>query len=217
MRYTGLNKKPIFIVVGLFVVMVAIIVFMAFQEAKKTATILVEFSPLSAEVTLNGKKGSDTNKVVPGKYTVVIKKDGFESYSEDVTVAKGDSETIYAVLESNSSETADWYDNHEDDYTKAGEISSGQATKAMAEEMEKFQISAILPHAGDKNIYNINYGESKTKENSLAVFITYYTDIGKEAANKYITDAGYNLDDYEIVYTKVRINPQTFEDEPVEE
>ena len=62
-----------------------------------------------------------------------------------------------------------------------------------------FNIVDMLPTAG--NDYEITYGESPDKPGQYAVFINDYgTPNGKQHALDAITSAGYNPDDYEIIY-----------------
>ena len=215
MKYLGKSKILIALSVVLFTI-IAVSVWYYIQDTGKTATINVKYAPLSANISIDGRSGSDSNRVTPGSHEVIVSRDGFASYEETVEVADGEIETIYAVLESNSAETAGWYDEHEADAEAAQSAKDARYVKAAEEASKEFKISAILPYTGPKYSYQINYGVSETREDAQAVFITYYTDTGKEAAKQYIIDNGFSLDDYEIVYTKVRLNPVTLENEPVE-
>ena len=218
MKYTGTNKRTVIIVtIIVTTVLLGVLGFLTIQHIKKTATITIEYAPVSATAFINNKKASKDNKVEPGTYEVVIKKDGFRTNTQKVTVKNKEIKTVLAVLSPNSDSTKDWYSNNEEDQNMAQYIFDSKAAEDAAAAASSFKISSILPYIGPKYSYRIDYGVSKKKKSKQAVYISYYTDSGKKAAQDYIVSKGYKLEDYEIIYSKVRLNPETLENEPVEE
>src|SRR5699024_10608298 len=94
---------------------------------QRTATIVIEYTPMSSTVEVDnrkvaGKKGVASRKVKPGKYRVSVSKSGFKNHTEEVEVNKDDKVTIYAALESNSPDTIEWYVNNPEDEGRRQQI-----------------------------------------------------------------------------------------------
>ncbi|MDR1432412.1 MAG: hypothetical protein LBI99_09880 [Propionibacteriaceae bacterium] len=89
----------------------------------ETAEAILAYAPAKATVTLDGQviepritEGLLRNvKVTPGEHTFTFSMPGFASYTKTVFVEDGDSNPVYAVLYSNSPDTAHYYDKQSED------------------------------------------------------------------------------------------------------
>ncbi len=79
------------------------------EMSQLVGKLRVEDAPDSSEITVNGKKKATTPfreplLMDPGKYTVEVKKDGYELLSTEVTIASGAETTLRAQLTEKSEE-----------------------------------------------------------------------------------------------------------------
>lgn len=168
-----------------------------------SATINLTFAPKSATATIGSQKaGSGDNKVKPGTYTVTIMKDGFTTYTETITVSEKQTVSISAVLESNDPSTANWYQEHTEDYSISQSIGDSAADAAVDYVTNDFPIANDLPIVGLYNSYRVDYGKSPTASGRYALYISYQTDAYKQEALNAIRDAGYDIAQYEVIYSK---------------
>ncbi len=166
-----------------------------------SATINLYFAPQSADVKIGSGSGKfGDNFVKPGTYKVVISKKGFATYTEEVTVKAGDIVGVDAALTSTSSETANWYQDHPDDYTIAQTIGDRKADNEHEKFVAGFPIVKVLPIVGLYNSYRVDYGPSPTVDGQFALFIRYQSEAAKQEALKAIKSKGYDADSYEVIY-----------------
>lgn len=195
------KKILIIVIVCLSLPLLATIGFIVYRSIY-SATINLYFAPKSAEVKIgNSGGGFGDNFVKPGTYEVVISKKGFTTYTEKITVEPGSTVTVNAALKSTSSATANWYDEHTDDYTIAQTIGDRKADEDMEKFVKNFPIVNILPIVGMYESYRVDYGPSPTKSGSFAVFISYQSEAAKQQAIDAIRAKNYNLAAYEVIYT----------------
>lgn len=201
MKYLGKNKKNLLVGVGIVALaVVSVIAITVFVKNQPPGTmIVVEHTPRKAKVFIDGSAKSSKTKVLPGEHKIAVSMDGFETFVEEVNVKEGEVVTVYAVLNSNAYYTANWYDEHpEDDQLKERLIDRSYI--AQGEKIKKnFPIMDMLPYVGPRGAFQVDYGKS-TKEDTQAIYISYYTDVGREKAEQWIVDQGYKLDDFEIIY-----------------
>jgi hypothetical protein len=166
-----------------------------------SATITLTFAPKSASVTIGGRGARfGENAMKPGTYEVVISKQGFATYKETVSVKRGETASVEFALNSNDASTANWYEEHPDDYAIAQGISDRAADRASKRLRENFPIATILPIVGMYSSYRVDYGLSPTKKNSYAVYISYNSDTSMQQAIDAVEAKGYDLAKYEVVY-----------------
>jgi hypothetical protein len=190
----------IFAGIIVFVGVLAVAGYNIWYNSVYSATISLTYAPTSATATINDKPiQSGQTKVKPGTYEVVIKKDGFATNSSTVNASKGQTSTITVSLLSNDASTADWYANNPGDQTINEAVGAANAETSESQLEATFPVSKILPLTGPT--YAADYGSSPDKTGQFAIFITYYTDTGKQDALDAIRSLGYNTSDYEIIYT----------------
>jgi len=193
-------KKIVFFGV-LFAIFVIPALFFTIRRSIYSATIVLTYAPKSSVVKIGSMNGTfGDNEVQPGTYKIVISKQGFDTYTEDVTVAFGQKVSVEAALNSNDASTANWYQTHTEDYTIAQGIGDRKADKQYASMMETFPIAKDLPIVGLYSSYRVDYGISPTKKGKFAVFITSQTEDYKKQAIAAVQAKGYDLAKYEVVY-----------------
>lgn len=195
------RRRIVTLIIVFFGLAIAIVVGIFVYRSINSATINLYFSPKSADVKIGSSGGSfGDNYVRPGTYTVVVSKKGFSTYTEEVTVKSGETVTVNAALTSTSSETADWYTTHTEDYSIAQNIGDRQADKEMDTFVAGFPIVKVLPIVGMYESYRVDYGPSPTKPGKFAVFISYQSDQAKQQAQDAVKAKGYDLSKYEVIY-----------------
>jgi hypothetical protein len=195
------RRRIITLIIVFFGLSIAIVVGYFIYKSIYSSTINLYFAPKSADVKIgNGGGNFGDNFVKPGTYTVVISKQGFSTYTQEVTVKSGETVTVNAALTSTSSQTADWYDKNAEDYTIAQNVGDRRADQEMNDFVKDFPIVKALPIVGMYESYRVDYGPSPTKTGKFAVFISYQSDAAKQQAIDAVKAKGYNLSDYEVVY-----------------
>lgn len=199
-----LTKRSRVIIAILAVLLVGGLVWLLVDRAQKTATINVTITPESSQITIDGKQASSSNRIRPGAYVVSVEKEGFHSYEESVDVGSNEVIDLYVALEPSSDETQGWYDENPEDAGALERVLDNQYTQEATTITENFPVISILPYIAPRGAYTINYGLSQQAD-TQAIYISYYTDVGRDLALQYIRDNGFNPDDYEIIYEKMEI------------
>lgn len=204
-----------FFIIGCIVV-IGFITWVTIDSIRKSATVTFEFTPSVASLYLDDKKVSSSSKVVPGTYIASVRYDGFEAYEETFTIDNDATYTVYAVLVSNDSSTANWYQENTPDDLERQRILNRQLLLESERIEQNFPIREILPYLGPSGAYRIDYGQGSRGADTQAVYIRYYTERGKELANEYIESSGYKLADYEIIYEQEEFDAPPVEDGSVD-
>ncbi|MFZ2513428.1 MAG: hypothetical protein WAW63_03155 [Candidatus Saccharimonadales bacterium] len=196
------RKKLLLVFVLVFVLVAGIIARNIFLSSKYTATIEVEFTPLSATARVDGKRvRPGFIRTTPGKHTVSVSKDGFLSEKKTVVAPKGNAVYIGLILDPSSPATAQWYRDHPED-NQIGERISGRNTQVVADkalELEPF--IKELPFIGPGFAYQIGVGVADTNGKPTIV-IRAQSNEAIEDAKQWIRSMGYNPDSMKII-----INP----------
>jgi hypothetical protein len=168
----------------------------------KTATLTIEFAPMSSEMTINGQKSkAGKRKYIPGTYEVVVSKTGFATKKSKVTISKGTPQYVGLVLESNSKDTQNWFSTHPKDEKLAEKITSLNFDQKSDEALD-IPIVAKLPFVGPGELYRIDFTSLSSTKRAI-ITISYKDEDSKADALNWITNQGFKLADYDIVYTFV--------------
>ena len=168
-----------------------------------SAKLSLVIAPESATVTLNGKPisaGKYEKRVTPGEYTISVEKSGFSSQSRTVKVSADETVEVLIALESNTSETANWYREHEKDAELQQEVYDKTYNQDASAYEEKYPIVADLPSTGRD--WSLNYGVCSDGR-PFCIFISS-SDGAYTYALEYlstINDHTYNLADYNFEFT----------------
>lgn len=195
------NKKTLFLVAVLLVVSIsAFLIFKIISDKSKTARFTIAVAPKSSIIALNGiRTKAGVTKVEPGKYYITIKKTGFKSYENTIDVNKNDNKNVAVVLESNSKDTANWYNTHPEDQKIAEKISSFNFDERETTNSTQSPILSQLPFIGPGSYYRIDYSDTD-KNGRLNLSITLDSEEYKEDALSWIKSQGFNPEDYNIQY-----------------
>jgi FlaG/FlaF family flagellin (archaellin) len=197
------RARGIIIVAFIALLFIALPLILYSQNLIYSGTINLKFAPKSATAKIGTSSAQfGDNKVHPGTYTVTISKQGFATYTEKVTVNNGQTVSVATALVSNDPSTADWYQTHTDDYSIAQDIGDDAADQAHVTMKKEFPIAQVLPIVGLYSTYRVDYGKSPTKTGKYAVYISYQTEADKQKAIQVVKDKGYELSEYEVVYTQ---------------
>ena len=196
-----LNVLAICVVVGAIV----------FHNAKN-ASVDIYVAPAEATIELNGKQYENFQSydILPGDYHVVISMEGMQTKEFDFTL---DNDGFYKIrtylLDADGG--FDYYRTHLNDETILAEVANDAASKRFVEDFEKmYSINDILPLTYS-NTYEENATEivsisiragydDECEDDSFCLIISDYTGKNHDKALAMIRDAGYNPDDYEIIF-----------------
>lgn len=181
-------------------------IMLGIHNAKFSASIKLTIAPSDAKVLIGEKvaRPGGTVRVEPGDYTVIVKREGFFSYAEEVSLSDGDEVAIFTALEPSEEYTADWYLENEKDSAIASGIVSEQVMKEAEEYAKKYPITSVLPIIED--FYRIDYGECRESSDEFCIFITALAGARSTAANRLMGLSGYDPAKYHIEYQQY-VNP----------
>ena len=188
------------VLIAVFVVPVSLLFY---HQTVYSAKITLTFAPKSATAKIGdmGAKFGD-NDVKPGTYKVEISKKGFATYTQNVSVEAGKTVLVEAALESNDPSTTNWYQDHVEDYSIAQGIGDRRADREYAYMKDIFPIAQVLPIVNVGSTYRVDYGISPTETGKYAIFISYDTEVDKQEAIDAVKAKGYDLSNYEVIYTQ---------------
>ena len=203
--------KNKYFIVGCIIVVLGLLTWATIDNIRKSVTVTFEYTPSNASLYINDKKVGIKTKITPGTHKASVRQAGFATYDEEIIVTKDETRTVYAVLEPNTDETANWYEEHPRDDEKRQQIYNKLATIDSERLFKNFPIKSILPYVGPSGGYRLDYGQGSNK-NTQAVYVRYYTEKGKQLAQDYIKSEGFKLEDYEIIYEQLDFNAPTIDD-----
>lgn len=204
------QKYPLLIVGFIVLIFATIILFITALNLNGTSEIELLVAPASASVTIDGKAYQNgTFRIPSGTHTIKIEKDNFNS--KEFTFDTGNTDKIYAyILESDGS--YNWYLNHSEDALILTSIGDYEAALKAENYAKTYQISSILPiiYANYDEQYNyteyrIDGGSFTGCNSDFCLKITDTTGGNYDAAKQKIEDAGFNPDDYQILYEYIPI------------
>lgn len=207
-----MNRRAL-LIGGLFLgIIIAGGTWYSFHLSSLSAKLAVEAAPMDSTIKIDGRSVSaSTYRVKPGTHVVSVSRPGFAAESKSFSPQKG--EVLYAgfVLVSNSSSTASWYQAHSADQRLAEKISGRLFQQSSTAQIQKLPLIKSLPLIDQE--FRIDFGQSKAHPNdpaSVAIYITYYSDQGKQTALNWIKFKGYDPSKLEIIYVNkinLSVNP----------
>jgi hypothetical protein len=199
---------PILIVVAL--ALVGLIIYSTIDTLQKSAMLNIVVAPESSTIkvgNLTFKNGE--HKIEPGKYNVIISKDGFVSYEETFTVKKGETKQIQVALAQSDGGIA-WYANHPDDDAIFTAIGDREYEVLAKKAREKYPVIQYIPYTkravgGMGTEWKID-GQWSSDGRLDYIFVTAnscvdsVTAIYKQEALNYLRSKDIDLSDYVIKY-----------------
>lgn len=202
------RKRIIKLGIGIFVILVVIAIIGWIVEAPKTGKLYVLVAPVSAEVTVGGQQfNNGTHRIEPGTYDVQIEKEGFESYSGQVTVKKGETERLFVCLDRDNDD--DYYKNNPEDEKVCYTVQEYLAEKMTAEKYTDPIFKVTPYHSYDRGFYIDPY---LADDNSVKINITLVTcnperaEGLKQNAIKWLQGKAIITENYEINYRSCAYN-----------
>lgn len=172
------------------------------DNSGKNAKLEIEVVPASSTIMLDGKKiKAGVVEVKPGKYKVSASREGFETSSQDITVASGEQKYLGFALQPNSDETASWYEDRPDDRQFSEGLSSRTYDQASEDLLTRYPLFRELPSS--EIDFTIDYGISVKNPDDTsryALHIKASTPALRQSAIEWVRFMGYDPTDYEFYF-----------------
>lgn len=205
------RHKVLSLLLFLNVVAVLVVVLVIVIHASKTATVDIMVAPSEAVVELNGAKyeNMQSHNIAPGEYQVKISMDGMQTKEFEISVENDGFVRIWTyLLDENGG--FEYYMDHSDDAEILKDVADDEA-KAWLEELSRvWGIREVLPlgfsstfdpNATEIISVDIRWGEGdECKEKTYCLVIQDLTGKNHERALQTIRDAGYDPNNYEIIF-----------------
>ncbi len=207
------------------IIAVAVVVFLTVRQSAKTSTIDFNIVPINSTISVNGDTHYSNGQysIEPGNYEIVISREGLESKSLSINIEPKHFVSVVTFL-SDADKNFDYYklkENYES-YQQLKTIASADSNKTTdgdtsAQEFitkferilsikEKLPIKAFLykdPNLGTSSAgFSIKDGFGVGCEKIACLLVSYYGKDYEDEVAKKIKEAGYNPDDYELIYKR---------------
>ena len=199
------KKYPlVFIVLGGLLIITIVLVVVALS-LKDTVEVEIKVAPASATVLVDGKSYQNgTFRISSGTHNIHIEKEGFTS--KDYTFDTGTNNKLYDyLLQSDGSYT--WYLSHEEDALILTSIGDYEQNLKSINYNSKYPIIESLPiiyahydENYDYTEYRIDGGSFSGCNTDFCLKVTDTTGNNLESAKEKIREAGFNPDNYQILY-----------------
>ena len=199
----GINQKRILL---FFLVILAsstaVFLYNSVRGEKNISFIKLVVVPSGSTAKLDGEGvKAGTLKLKPGNHTVIVAKKGFTTQVQKFNLQTEETRFVGIALISNSADTRDWYRDHPEDQRLLESISSQTFDQYSKEIAKKTPLVNDLPLID--RLFRIDYGQSQQYPNdpsAIAIYITYYSQEGKQQALDWIKFKGYDPTKLEIIY-----------------
>lgn len=164
--------------------------------------------PGNASIEINGQSyHNGTYEVEPGVYTANISANGFGSVDTSVTVEKGETGQIAAILE-NEQSGMDYYFTNEGDLNILRSMNDERAKSFIEKYDEQVSIQNYFPiDASYATARGINYSQTISDgsempecERVFCLVAQVYQEPNEEIIEQKLANLGYNINDYQIIY-----------------
>ena len=212
-KITNFIKKYPLLFIGLsLLIFITIILVITAINMRKTEEIEVLVAPISAEITIDGKEYQNgTFNIEPGEHQVHIEKTGF--ISQDFSFNTLSTRKIYTYLKQTDGSYS-WYSNNSEDsniLTQIGDYEADREAELYSSQNPIVQVLPIFYAHYDENYnyseFRIDGGEFDGCESNFCLKVTDTTGGNMELAKNKIKEAGYNPNNYQILYEYKPIQP----------
>lgn len=177
------------------------------------ATIMLSVAPEEFTVSVNGqtssKKTGDSISVTPGDITIGISHDGFDTYTQKISIKNGEKTEILQALTAQT-DAARALLKTEKSQLIIQRIKGNQTNSTVTDLTKNYPLISVLP-INDK-YYTITPCDSKKYPNDktkIAICITLFNLEAKQSALDDITSRGFKTTDYEIIFVDASYDPAT--------
>ena len=210
------------------VIAIILVVVLSIQKAARVSTITFNIAPIDAKISVNGDShyANGQYTIAPGRYEIVVSRDGLETKTVSVDVESRHFVTVSLFL-TGSDKNFDFYKQNANykSFQKLKTITSASsgatidnddsAKDFVAEYDRVLSFFDKLPIKGyihaDPRInassagYAIRNGLNKSQcKTSSCLIVNYYGKGYESEVEKEIKQAGYNPKDYQIVYERYK-------------
>lgn len=203
-------KKKLIIIYSIFIAVILIGFLIWWLLIKdNTATLEILVAPSSSKILINNKKYTNgTYKLKPGKYSVEISKDNFESYSGSILLNQNETTKLYQALKQKDGSSSWYIKNNKDDIIQTA--IGDQKTKTVQENLTtKYPILKYIPYSNSvNNIFIYKIDTQFDSNNNLEYINILLNTCSTSSINQYKTNAldwikskGINPSDYVIKYS----------------
>lgn len=197
------TKKLVLVAVCLALLLMGFIGYISWHGTNLSAQLVLQVAPSDASIQLPDRPLHVGNiRLKPGAYQVTFSRPGFATVSKAVILRAHQVQHVGAALTSNSPSTADWYSTHPLDALLAEQI-TGRSFDSIGKTLDStLSLVKLLPYG--QREFSIDYGSSRQSPqnpNAVALYVTYHTEEGKQAALDWISSQGYDPAKLEIIYT----------------
>jgi hypothetical protein len=197
-----MTRKQLTILAAM-VVLTLIIGFTVTSLFKKPANISIVVAPSTAVLTIDGKPAKSGNShVPPGAHTLKARFDGFSTVTQKFTAVDGKVLSLNALLNPNSTVGYDYLNQHPEEQHNREALGGKLFAQGTEKAAKKTPIIVSLPYYD--RFFRVDYGPStKNPSDTTAttLYVTYYTDEGRQEADDWLTLEGVNTATAEIIYT----------------
>jgi hypothetical protein len=168
------------------------------------AELTVTSIPNDLTLTLDGAAIAANGKVDvrPGTHTLTGERNGFQSYTQTITVRGKDPLDVKVYLYANGPVGREWGKNNPEQELET-EAEAGRRFDEIQGRLEaKYPILAQLPYIGPD--FKATYQKSRsdpTNPEAISVKILVYGPSGKEEALQWITGNGWDPASLDLIYT----------------
>lgn len=205
-KLTELFKKYPFIFIGLsLLIFFTIILVISAINLRPSVEIELLVAPSSANTTIDGKSYQNGKfNLEPGEHQVHIEKDGF--ISQDFSFNTSSTTKVYTYLRQTDGSFS-WYQNHPDDgllLTQIGDYLTDQEASSYSKKHPVMEVLPIIYANYDKDYnyteFRLDGGKFDGCNSDFCIKITDSTGGNLDLAKSKIKDAGFNPDDFQILY-----------------
>ena len=205
-KLTELFKKYPFIFIGLsLLIFFTVILVISALNIRPSVEVELLVAPSSASTTIDGKIYQNGKfNLESGEHQVHIEKEGF--ITQDFSFNTSLTTKIYTYLRQTDGSFS-WYQNHPEDgllLTQIGDYLADQETSSYAKKYPIMEALPIIYANYDKNYnyteFRIDGGKFDGCNSDFCIKITDSTGGNLDLAKSKIKDAGFNPDDFQILY-----------------
>lgn len=187
-------------IVGIFFALI-IVVLLAFTAFKPEPNLILQIAPTKAKIVINGKeiKGDKVN-LAPGGYKLAASFEGFRTETQNFTIKEGETTELIVLLNPNSEIGKQYLRDNPDEQFKRESLGGIISKKLSSELTEKNPILESLPFVD--RLFRVDYGASEDTSDptAIAIYVTYYSELGKQEADEWLKFKGVDLTQEELLY-----------------
>ena len=188
-------------VIFCFIAYFAVIAISRVGEVKVSVNVI----PYDAKIMVDGKSvSSEALYLSKGDHKFTAEKSGWKTDTQTINISK--SSVINLLPEPESDEAKNWLKDNPDIQLEREKLGGENAARSSEEAAARNPIINLLPVTEIEGPFSIDYGPSKTRPGSIFLLVSDSSPNGRVNAQKWIRQNGFDLTDFEIIYSDF-INP----------